>query len=161
MVGCSKSGGTADWGAMICSRSRLGQIGVVLAVTAAASWWALSGSQAPLDSTTAGGGRVGSIQDGDLARVETPADVEAAPPPPVVTDPSAPTPSASQPVTLGDDPVLDDLWHRCGDGSGAACDQLFDRAPPNSDYESFGLSCGNRPDILQCALEMDSGSAQS
>lgn len=69
--------------------------------------------------------------------------------------PAAPSSSAPQPKSLGDDPVLDDLWHRCEQGSGAACDQLFEQAPLNSDYESFGLSCGNRPDVLRCTQEMD------
>lgn len=75
-----------------------------------------------------------------------------------VPAPAAPSSSAPQPRTLGDDAVLDDLWHRCEEGSGAACDQLFEQAPPNSDYESFGLSCGNRPDVLRCAQEMDAPS---
>lgn len=69
--------------------------------------------------------------------------------------PAAPSSSAPQPQTLGDDAVLDDLWHRCEQGSGAACDQLFEQAPLNSGYESFGLSCGNRPEVLRCGQEMD------
>ncbi len=56
--------------------------------------------------------------------------------------------------TVGDDPALDRLWQACEDGSGAACDELFDRSPVGSDYEAFGLSCGGRPDVLHCA-ELD------
>ncbi len=70
-------------------------------------------------------------------------------------DPAAPTPAAHQPRVYGDDPALDDLWRQCEQGLGAACDQLFEQAPGGSDYEAFGLNCGNRPDILRCGPEMD------
>ncbi len=87
------------------------------------------------------------------------ADIDASSAPAVTTPaPAAPSSSAPQPQTLGDDAVLDDLWHRCEQGSGAACDQLFEQAPLNSGYESFGLSCGNRPDVLRCGQEMDAPS---
>jgi hypothetical protein len=59
-----------------------------------------------------------------------------------------------QPDTFGDDPVLDELWTACEAGSGAACDELFARAPIGSGYEGFGVSCGDRPDVLHCA-ELD------
>jgi hypothetical protein len=55
-----------------------------------------------------------------------------------------------RPETLGDDPSLDRLWRACEEGSGSACDRLFAEAPPGSGYETFGLSCGDRPDILNC-----------
>ncbi len=58
------------------------------------------------------------------------------------------------PNTLGDDPVLDDLWRSCEDGSGAACDELFERAPVGSDYEWFGVTCGERDEVLHCS-ELD------
>ena len=50
------------------------------------------------------------------------------------------------PVTFGDDPTLDDLWTKCEAGDGGACDQLYVDSPGGSEYESFGLSCGNRTD---------------
>lgn len=56
--------------------------------------------------------------------------------------------------TLGDDPRLDELWLDCETGSGRACDLLFGEAPPGSTYEAFGLTCGDRPDLLHCA-ELD------
>lgn len=55
-----------------------------------------------------------------------------------------------QPFTLGDDPTLDGLWTACADGSGRSCDQLFAAAPVGSEYEEFGVSCGNRPELLHC-----------
>ena len=48
------------------------------------------------------------------------------------------------PWTFGADEDLDALWVDCERGSGAACDELFDRAPLGSDYETFGATCGNR-----------------
>lgn len=55
-----------------------------------------------------------------------------------------------EPYDYGDDPTLDRLWDACQQGSGQACDDLFSAAPFNSGYEDFGLSCGDRPDILRC-----------
>ena len=63
------------------------------------------------------------------------------------------------PWTLGDDPALDRLWQGCEGGSGAACDQLFDESPVGSDYEEFGVSCGRRPDVLDCR-ELDDGGTE-
>ncbi len=54
------------------------------------------------------------------------------------------------PVGYGDDGDLDALWDECEAGSGSACDELFDRSPLHSDYEEFGLSCGQRPDVVRC-----------
>lgn len=59
------------------------------------------------------------------------------------------------PFTLGDDDVLDGIWARCEVGDGKACDQLFEVAPIGSDYEWFGLSCGDRPGIIDCSAELD------
>ena len=56
-----------------------------------------------------------------------------------------------QPSTYGDDAALDLLWDECADGSGEACDTLWSNAPLGSEYEEFGVSCGARPDILNCA----------
>lgn len=58
---------------------------------------------------------------------------------------------ANQPMARGDDPQLDLLWVACEDGDGAACDQLFDRAVPGSEYEEFALTCGGRTRELVCA----------
>ena len=66
------------------------------------------------------------------------------------------------PDTLGDDPTLDALWRSCEEGSGAACDQLFTEAPTGSDYEWFGVSCGDRDEILHCSeLDEPAGSEPS
>jgi hypothetical protein len=51
----------------------------------------------------------------------------------------------------GDDPTLDALWDQCAAGFGQACDDLFDRAPMASEYESFALTCGGRTREQQCA----------
>lgn len=72
----------------------------------------------------------------------------------VAWDPPEALADVVQPIGLGDDPVLDRLWLACDEGSGAACDQLFEDAPINSAYETFGLTCGDRPDVLDCT-ELD------
>lgn len=70
----------------------------------------------------------------------------------LVDEGPAPEPAdPGQPDTLGDDPFLDRLWSACEAGEGSACDELFTRAPPGSDYETFGLTCGQRADLLECA----------
>jgi hypothetical protein len=56
-----------------------------------------------------------------------------------------------QPQVYGDDAALDALYDQCREGSGLACDQLFDQAPINSDYEAFAGTCGNRTQELRCA----------
>lgn len=58
------------------------------------------------------------------------------------------------PQTLGDDPALDALWLACQEGSGAACDELFEVSPIGTAYEAYGLSCGERPEVLDC-IELD------
>jgi hypothetical protein len=63
---------------------------------------------------------------------------------------------AEGPHTLGDDPELDRLWAACADGSGQACDDLFQQSPVGSEYERFGVSCGDRDGILDCR-ELDEG----
>ncbi len=74
--------------------------------------------------------------------------------PDVAWDPPEALADAVQPVGFGDDLILDRLWVACDEGSGAACDQLFEDAPINSAYETFGLTCGDRPDVLDCT-ELD------
>lgn len=73
----------------------------------------------------------------------------AAPP----SDPAADagTDTAPRRGNRGDDPQLDALWDQCEAGYGAACDQLFDRAPLDSVYESFAATCGNRSREVRCA----------
>lgn len=70
--------------------------------------------------------------------------------PDVDWDPPEALADVVQPIGLGDDPGLDRLWRSCEEGRGEACDRLFDQAPANSSYESFGLTCGDRPDVLDC-----------
>jgi hypothetical protein len=58
-----------------------------------------------------------------------------------------------EPFTLGDDPVLDDMWLRCADGEPEACDDLYDNSPVDSAYELYGEFCGLRvyTDLEPCA----------
>ncbi len=65
------------------------------------------------------------------------------------------------PNRYGDDPKLDRLWDGCEDGDGEACDQLWDEAPLGSEYERFGVTCGERVDILDCTKEMNGEDADS
>ncbi len=60
------------------------------------------------------------------------------------------------PFNIGDDMYLDDLWVECERGDGTACDALWEEAPVGSVYESFGVTCGNRPEILDCASGLTS-----
>lgn len=60
-----------------------------------------------------------------------------------------------QPLDYGDDPALDRLWDGCKAGDGEACDRLFEQSPVASRYEEFGLTCGNRDQVLDCR-ELDS-----
>jgi hypothetical protein len=55
-----------------------------------------------------------------------------------------------QPMDYGDDPVFDALWDRCEAGDGESCDRLFEQSPVGSTYEQFGLTCGNRDQVLDC-----------
>jgi hypothetical protein len=55
------------------------------------------------------------------------------------------------PKTRGDDATLDALWDQCAAGFGQACDNLFDRALPGSEYEQFGATCGQRTREDPCA----------
>ncbi len=54
------------------------------------------------------------------------------------------------PQIYGDDPVLDQLWDSCEAGVGAACDSLWRLAPIGSSYERFGVTCGERFEVLDC-----------
>jgi hypothetical protein len=70
-------------------------------------------------------------------------------------DPSASaspsTEAGNLPRRRGDDPTLDALYDQCALGSGQACDDLFDRSPVGSEYESFAITCGNRTTERRCA----------
>ncbi len=55
-----------------------------------------------------------------------------------------------QPMDYGDDGALDRLWDGCEAGDGEACDLLFEQSPVGSEYEQFGLTCGNRNRVLDC-----------
>jgi hypothetical protein len=54
------------------------------------------------------------------------------------------------PVAYGDDPELDELWDRCEAGDGGACDELWSLAAIGSEYERFGVTCGEREEVLNC-----------
>lgn len=59
-------------------------------------------------------------------------------------------PAEDLPFERGDSLVLDLLWFKCEGGDGASCDELFEQSPLGSDYEAFGVSCGDRDDVLNC-----------
>lgn len=46
--------------------------------------------------------------------------------------------------TYGDHELLDLLWDECEDGHFLSCDDLWWMAPPDTDYERFGDTCGDR-----------------
>ena len=58
------------------------------------------------------------------------------------------------PFNIGDDMYLDVLWVACDRGDGSACDALWEESPVGSMYEAFGVTCGNRAEILDCAPEL-------
>ena len=51
---------------------------------------------------------------------------------------------ADGPQAEGDDPILDLLVEQCRRGNNQACDELFADAPPGSEYETYGRTCGSR-----------------
>lgn len=61
----------------------------------------------------------------------------------------------SGPFNVGDDMYLDELYAGCAAGDGADCDELWEEAPVGSAYEAYGVTCGNRPEILDCTEEMN------
>lgn len=61
---------------------------------------------------------------------------------------------SNEPQTYGDDVGLDALWDRCAQGDGAACDELWLISPVGSVYEQFGVTCGERLDVLNCTEEL-------
>jgi hypothetical protein len=83
-------------------------------------------------------------------------DSEPAPPvPPIGGD-------DDRPFELGDDPELDLLWIRCGEGDPGACDQLGLESPVGSRYEEFGFSCGDvvpEGEVQDCTSVLGGGPA--
>lgn len=59
-------------------------------------------------------------------------------------DLDAATAAASPGATYGDNPVLDRLWDACASGDGQACDDLYFDSATGTEYERFGLTCGDR-----------------
>ncbi|MEE9417595.1 MAG: hypothetical protein V3V01_20110 [Acidimicrobiales bacterium] len=56
----------------------------------------------------------------------------------------------SEDSEFGDDPVLDELYSRCADEDLVACDDLhFVKRGGRSSYELFGLTCGDRTDLIR------------
>lgn len=52
-------------------------------------------------------------------------------------------------TTFGDEPVLDALYTRCGDEDHQACDDLVAlTSETRSPYELWGLTCGDRSDLI-------------
>ena len=52
--------------------------------------------------------------------------------------------TTTEPYTYGDDAAFDALWDACEGGDWPACDELFINSPVDSEYETFGDTCGNR-----------------
>jgi hypothetical protein len=50
----------------------------------------------------------------------------------------------TDPTGLGTEPALDKLARQCHQGVMTACDDLFLQADPDSDYETYGVTCGGR-----------------
>lgn len=71
------------------------------------------------------------------------------------TSTSAPRATGSgsyrEPQRFGDDPRLDALYTACQQGSGPACDQLFDQSGLGTEYEEFASTCGGRTREIRCA----------
>ncbi len=79
------------------------------------------------------------------------------------SDPEPPTDLAfdAEPRDYGDDAALDRLWDACEGGLGEACDELWAEAPVGSNYERFGVTCGERFDVLNCTADMDESDDES
>ncbi|MCL1870030.1 MAG: DUF4190 domain-containing protein [Promicromonosporaceae bacterium] len=56
----------------------------------------------------------------------------------------------------GDNSVLDRLWDKCAAGDMASCDDLYFLSDDGTDYENFGLTCGNRTDGNEYCVETES-----
>ncbi len=89
----------------------------------------------------------------DQLKPQVPAQSEEAPT--VATGPLMVGEEPQPAMIFGDDDKLDELWLSCEAGSGLACDHLFAQSPIGSQYERFGVSCGERPTVLHCQAELD------
>lgn len=56
--------------------------------------------------------------------------------------------TAIGPCDFGDDDALDVLYRACTDGDGTACDELYQAAPTETRYESYGFFCGDRVRVV-------------
>jgi hypothetical protein len=73
---------------------------------------------------------------------------------PLLVAPAPTFEALSDAFRYGDDPGLDALWDACAAGEGKACDDLYHAAPIDSEYENFGYTCGDRPNVIICT-ELD------
>lgn len=64
-----------------------------------------------------------------------------------------------EPFAYGDDSALDALWDACEGGDTGACSDLFFESPIDSDYETFGATCGLTADWGTCASMPEGGPA--
>lgn len=68
------------------------------------------------------------------------------------------TEPTDSPNAYGDDASLDALWDACSAEDWEACDSLYMAAPIDSEYETYGDTCGNRTDgSSSCTVEFGSG----
>ncbi len=52
-------------------------------------------------------------------------------------------------TSYGDDPLLDNLYDECSAGNMLSCDNLFIESPVDSEYETYGSTCGGvEPDTF-------------
>jgi hypothetical protein len=63
---------------------------------------------------------------------------------PGTTVPDLIPPPTRAPDGLGTDPVLDELAQACYDADMQSCDDLYERAPAVSEYETYGDTCAGR-----------------
>jgi hypothetical protein len=63
---------------------------------------------------------------------------------PGTTEPDLIPPPTREPEGLGTDPALDVLAERCYGADMQSCDDLYARAPADSEYESYGDTCAGR-----------------
>ena len=63
---------------------------------------------------------------------------------PGTTVPDLIPPPTRAPDGLGTDPALDQLAQQCYDADMQSCDDLYQRAPADSDYETYGDTCAGR-----------------
>lgn len=61
-----------------------------------------------------------------------------------VSDDAFDQPLNSEAFAYGDDPELDALYDNCAGGDGTACDDLYVKSAPGTEYEQFAGTCGNR-----------------